>query len=210
VIPGGVTRRLAPIVSVFDVNRTEVFLLGQHRRDALFSLRMNATAAGLAQPAIRLPYALPAPAASARDTVHLTAGVVNRVLLLRAEYGGAVRETRMPLSPGIGWSYLIPFHYAFGPEAPLLSMLWLGCLTFVVGYWSARTRGRPAPALLALTIALGLAAIPVLLGCHSATWWEWFAAIAGGAGGWKLGFRRQDSGFRENLCVRDLEPGAVP
>jgi hypothetical protein len=200
VIPGGATQRVAPIVSVFDQNRTEIFLLGQRGRDAVFSLRMNAEAAGLAQPAIRLPNAFPAEPTAARDTVRLAAGVVGRQLVLRAESNGTLRERRMPLGPGLGWSFLIPFHYAYGPESPLLTALWLGGLALVLGYWAARSRGPAEPLVLAFTIALGLAATPPLLGGHAAPWWAWVGAIVGAMLGWAVGkaagFRRQEAGFR--------------
>jgi hypothetical protein len=64
--------------------------------------------------------------------------------------------------------------------------------------------------LLAFAIGLGLAAAPPLFGGHPAAWWEWLGAIAGAVVGWRVGFRRQDSGFREDLYDRGRDRRAVP
>lgn len=186
VVPARPTTRTAPIVSVFDLYRARILLLGQDGRDAVFSLRTVADAARMRAPAVRLANVFPADARGA-DTVRLAGGVVHRSLVVRATSGGRVREHRLALDPGLGWSYLVPFDYAVGREGPLLAALWLAALLVPIAYWGARSGGAREVPWLAATLVLGLAVAPPLLGGRAASWAAWLGAIAGSAVGWMVG-----------------------
>jgi hypothetical protein len=108
--------------------------------------------------------------------------------VLRAESAAGAVERTIPFSVGWGWSALLPFEYALGPEARFLSALWLGGLLFPVGYWAARPARAGAWLALAALVALaGLAAVPALLGLPPASVVEWVGTGAGLAAGWLAG-----------------------
>jgi hypothetical protein len=186
VIAGPPTRRVAPIVSVYDMYRTQIFLLGQNGRDLVFSIRTHAADARLRGPAIRLEDVFPP---HAGDTLELAAGIIGRRLWIHASPRGGARESReraVALGPALGWSFLLPFFHAYGSETPWLSALWVAGLLFPVGYWARRWRGGAAAAMLAVAlVALGAAA--VVFRAHAPGWWSWAAAVVGWSAGAALG-----------------------
>ncbi|MGH7702260.1 MAG: hypothetical protein ACREMO_04165, partial [Gemmatimonadales bacterium] len=197
IVPGGLTADLAPIVSIFDEHQTEVLLLGQNGTDLVFRIRRRIVGGELRNPAIRLPGVF-GPTGTLRDTVHLTAGLNHRRMFLRlARRDGTMAYRETALSPSWGWSFLIPYEYALGPEDRGLTALWIAALLIPLGYWSVRgvrpaaagplanDLGELAP--LALGVVLGLALVPWLLGLVPVHWSEWAAAGAGVAAGWWLG-----------------------
>lgn len=189
VVPGAPTSRIAPIVSVFDWRRTEIFLLGQRGTDLVFSIRMNAARALVRNPAIRLRDAFPAERRAGGGAMRLRGGVVDRALVAEVQRDGAWRAWRMPLTPGLGWSFFLPFDYALGPEAPWLGALWLAGLFVPLGYWGrrgVRAGGGSGGSALVAAAVLALAAVGPLMGGRAAAWWEWGGAAAGALAGWWL------------------------
>ena len=199
VVPGAPTDRTAPIVSVYDPQRTQVFLLSQRQRSLAFSIRMNAARAMVRDPIIGLANVFPAAAATrdTDDTLHVAGGILHRALVIRAR--DVERhidvEQRVPLSPALGWTFFLPWPYAFGNATWALSALWLGGLFLPLAYWGRRT-GRRSQAVLALGIALlaGLVAAPPIMGGAFVGWAEWLGVIAGGAAGLSLGTMSEQVG----------------
>lgn len=104
---------------------------------------------------------------------------------LQSTVHGRTRRIELLLAPTMAWGALVPFNYAFGPEARFLTMIWVAVLTAPLGFWSAHT-GRPATALaiLATAIAAGLGLIPWLSQTGPVPWRDWLGAVAGVAAGW--------------------------
>ncbi|HSC31370.1 MAG TPA: VanZ family protein [Gemmatimonadaceae bacterium] len=187
VVPGAPTERTAPILSVYDPYRRQVFLLGQHHRSLVFSIRMNAARAMIRDPIIGLEDVFPA--AAANDTLRVAGGIQGDALVIRAQDGvrGAVRERRVTLGPALGWSFFLPWPYAFGSETSALSALWLGGLFLPLAYWGSRSRRRiEAGAALGIALIGGLVIAPLVLRGAFVGWVEWAGVIVGGALGLAL------------------------
>ncbi len=192
VVPGAPTERTAPILSVYDPERTQVFLLAQRQRALVFSIRMNAARAMVRDPIIGLENVFPA-AADARsvsDTLHVAGGIIGNALVIRATDGAhhALRERRITLGPALGWTFFLPWPYAFGSETVALSALWIGGLFLPLAYWARWTR-RPLEAGAALGAAVigGLVIAPLVLHGAFAGWVEWVGVAVGLTLGGALG-----------------------
>lgn len=172
---GPPTDRLAPIVSVFDDDRHEVALLGQWGTDLVYRIRMDPARLRLRNPAVRLPGALAFPPG---DTVALLGGLRGPAYILAARGASRTTESVLPFSPHWTWALLLPYDYALGPEAGLLTALWLFGLLFPLGWWAAMAgpRARVGAALLVLA---GVAGSRVLLGFAGAPTGEWIGAAGG-------------------------------
>lgn len=188
---GRATRYLGSILSIFDEHQTEILVLGQDGRDLLFRIRTRVADVALRGPAVRLPAFLPE---QGGDTVSAVGSLHQGHLTLVARLGTRQAETSLTLSPSWGWEFLLPLDYAFGPEARLLTALWIAGLLLPIGYWSAR--GWPSatwPAFSCLpplgVAAFGLGAVPWLTHLPPTHWSEWVAAASGSAVGWGLGRR---------------------
>jgi len=195
VLPGTPTERTAPILSVYDPERTQIFLLAQRQRALVFSIRMNAARAMVRNPIIGLDDVFPASANAriANDTLHVAGGISGNALVIRAtdDARRVTRERRIALGPALAWTFFLPWPYAFGGETALLSALWIGGLFLPLGYWARRAR-RPLESSAALGIAAiaGLLIAPLVLGGAFAGWVEWAGVAVGltlGAsiGGWR-------------------------
>jgi hypothetical protein len=200
VTTGSMPLQLATVAIVATPQGQALFALGQRRRDLLFRVRMNAERALLRPPLALIPEAfpyVPAWAYGARapnDTMELAGGVRDDVLFATATHRGRTVRQTVALTPTLGWSFFLPFEYGFGPSTPWLTALWVGGLLAPAGYWGGReTRGgesrarRRTAALLALTVAMGLGALPLMSRLHAARWWEWAAALAGVGAAWWVG-----------------------
>jgi hypothetical protein len=165
-------------------------LLGRHGRvlavaavgrDLTFQPPTRSYALRLRRPAIRLPGALPA---NAGQRLQLAAG--ERQDTVWGAWRMAERQSRklQTLSPSLGWSLLVPFDYAYGPEVHLLTALWIGGLLLPIAYWQGRRR-TPRPVLaLGLLLLAGLGLIPMLAGYPAVHWSEWLAGVIGLGAGW--------------------------
>ncbi len=165
VVAGAPPPDLAPIVSVFDSEQREIFLLGQQGRGLVFRLRSGVRAVQLGD----LSAWFPAPPPwQAGDTLTVTGGVVRGAWVLGVETPRASAWRRVPYSSGLLWAGLWPWHPLIGPAAAWLSGLWLGAALFPAAYWLARTGagwiGAAAGAVLALYLVSRLAglALPTL------------------------------------------------
>ncbi|HKT07195.1 MAG TPA: VanZ family protein [Gemmatimonadaceae bacterium] len=184
VVPGAPTERTAPILSVYDLERTQIFLLAQRQRALVFSIRMNTARAMVRDPIIGLDDVFPM-AANARaqnDTLRVAGGVIGNALVIRAtdDAHHTTRERRVTLGPGLGWSFFLPWPYAFGSETDALSAVWIGGLLLPLAYWARRAR-RPLEASAALGVAVlgGLVIAPLVFHGALAGWVEW-AGVAFG------------------------------
>lgn len=189
VVPGAATQRPAPILSVYDPERRQVFLLAQRERTLIFSIRMNAARAMIRDPIVGLENVFPTgpnPRA-ANDTLHVAGGVIDNALVIRATEDAhhVTRERRIGLGPALGWTFFLPWPYAFASETAALSALWMGGLFLPLAYWGRRAR-RPVEASAALGVAIvaGLVGAPLVFRGAFVGWVEWAGVAVGGA----LGF----------------------
>ena len=134
VVAGPPTSFPAPIVSIFDLAQSEILVLGQDRRDLIFRIRMGTADHELHLPEIRLPGALAIPG----DTVHLAGGLRDGQLFVQARSRHFDQRRSAALSPSWGWMFVLPWHYAMGPEGRWLTTLWVAGLLFPVAFWTAR------------------------------------------------------------------------
>ena len=175
---GSATTAMAAIASVYDYRKSQIFLLGERKGNLTFSLRMRTADARISTPAIRLDSVFKHRRRSSRDTISVAGGLIDHRLWVSAESNGVRRERTLPVDAGLGWSYLLPFDYEYGAEAPWLTGLWLAGLAAPGAYWAVRAGARALVAVAAV-MAAGLLAIPWLASVHATPWWEWLALAAG-------------------------------
>ncbi len=187
VISGPPPNDPAPIASVYDGLQQEVFVLGQAHNDLIFRVRNGLVAAELAGQMVRMT---DFPGHAPGDTVRITGGIVRNHYLLRAEARAGTKELRVPFSAGWAWTGLLPFRHRIGPEAALVTALWLGALMFPAGYWLGAGEGGPMALVWILGVTgLGLAGATLLAGLPPGGWSEWIGSLSGGLAGWILGRR---------------------
>ena len=178
VLPAGPTRRTAPIVSVYDMYRTQVFLLGERGRSAIFTMRMHAADLRVRGPQVGLDGVFAPGGGRIAGELQLAAGVsADRRLWIEAR-GERTARRSVSLDVALGWSFLLPFDYAYGAEWPWLTGIWLVALASPVAYW-ARRDGRSTWVAASLATLVALAAVPPLVDAHASAWWEWGAVLAG-------------------------------
>jgi hypothetical protein len=186
--PAGPTDGIAPLASIFDGDQHEIAVLGQWNQDLVFRLRARAVDWRLRPPAIRLRSVFP----SGGGETLTVAGAIRAERFVVEAAGRSGRVSRvLPLSAQWGWSLLLPFEYAFGPEVEWLSALWVGCWLLPVGFWlrAAGLGTGPAVILTILLLLLGLTGLPALFH-EPGTPLQWAAGLAGALSGWSLA-RRQ-------------------
>jgi len=195
VLPGAPTERTAPILSVYDPERTQIFLLAQRQRALVFSIRMNAARAMVRNPIIGLDDVFPAlaDARTANDTLHVAGGISGDALVIRAtdDAHRVTRERRIALGPALAWTFFLPWPFAFGAETAVLSAVWIGGLFLPLAYWARRAR-RPLETSAALGVAAiaGLLIAPAVLGGAFVGWVEWAGVAVGLTLGASVGGRR--------------------
>jgi VanZ family protein len=98
---------------------------------------------------------------------------------------GHTRRATLALAPTMVWGLVVPYNYAFGPEAWLLTLLWVGGLMVPLGFWARRT-GQPVVSLtlVGAAVVVGLGLVPWLSQTGPVPLRDWLAAIAGVAAGW--------------------------
>jgi hypothetical protein len=183
------TPGLAPIVSIFDQEQREIALIGRWGDDLVYRFRTRTFDFRLRPPALRFTNAL---AGSAGETVDVSGRYdpdsAAFVVALRGDTGEPLQR-RLALDAQWGWSLLLPFPYAHGPEAPWWTGVWLLVWMVVLGYWSWAY--LPAAVLAAAVVAaLGLGPLPALLGLTPAAGYEWIVAVGGLIAGAALATRR--------------------
>lgn len=175
---GAPTGALAAIASVYDWKRSQIFMLGERKGNLIFSLRMRTADARIATPAIRLDGVFAHRRRSAHDTIEVAGGLIHHTLWISATGRGEQRERTLPVDAALGWSYLLPFDYEYGAEAPWLTALWLAGLAAPGAYWATRATRRTL-AMAVAAMAAALLAIPFIAAVHPTPWWEWIALLAG-------------------------------
>jgi VanZ family protein len=181
-IVGGIrTDPVAAIATVYDYNRSQIFMLGERRGNLIFSLRMRTAEARVATPAIRLDSVFPAHRPATPDTMVVAGGLIHHRLWISVRAHGVTRERAQPIGAGLGWSYLLPFDYEYGSEARWLTVLWLAGLAAPAMYWAARA-GPTALLAVGTALAASLLLIPFATGVHATVWWEWIALAVGACG----------------------------
>ena len=150
IVAGPATTGLASIVSVFDSEQREIFVLGQLGSGFAFRIRTGLSALELGE----LTAFLPAPPEiRPGDTLTVRGGVVHGAWYVAVASGTARVERWIPFEAGLLWASLIPYHPVLGPLAAVWSGLWLGTLLFPAGYWAGRGR---IPGLLVAGLAVGM------------------------------------------------------
>ena len=115
----------------------------------------------------------------------IVAGGRGKHIWLETTVNGRTRHAEIVLSPTMAWGLVIPFGYAFGPEAKWITMVWVAGLMAPLGLWGASTN-RPVSTILILVVAIvaGLGLIPWLSPSGPAPVRDWVAAVMGVIGGW--------------------------
>ncbi|MDQ2767368.1 MAG: VanZ family protein, partial [Gemmatimonadota bacterium] len=132
------TGPVSAIATIYDYNRSQVFLLGQRKGNLIFSLRMRTADAKVATPDIRLDSVFPRRRSKVPDTVFVSGGLIHHQLWVSAERNGVRRERTQPVDAGLGWSYMLPFDYEYGAEARWLTVLWIAGLAVPAMAWATR------------------------------------------------------------------------
>jgi hypothetical protein len=178
VVGAAMTGQTSPIANIYDYNREQIFMLGQRRGSLIFSLRMRTADARLAPPTIRLDGVFPRRRPAWLDTIFVAGGLIHHQLWISATHDRVMRERTLPVDAGLGWSYLLPFDYEYGWEAPWLTALWLAGLAAPAMHWATRA-GRTTMFAVATALAAALLVIPHIAGVHATPWWEWLALAVG-------------------------------
>lgn len=186
---------IAPILRVADGGLREILLLGRSDQELVFRYRLRATGLRLETPAFALARAF----ASIRDNLEespdepesLSVALDRGRLTLTAQKQGELHRRVFDLTAASAWSFFLPWEYWYGPNAALLSLVWLGALLLPVGYWGARSARERRTRWTALAIALmivpaTLVALPRALPLAPAKASQFIAAIGGLALGWIL------------------------
>jgi VanZ like protein len=152
-------------------------------RDLAFRPPSRAYQLRLRGPGLRIPAALPS---SPERPVQLAAEERDHVIRASVAGAGPLQSSDQALSPSSGWSLMIPFDYAYGPEARLLTGLWIAGLLLPIGYWLAAAGETRRLQLVSLGTLLftGLGLIPLVLGYPAVHWSEWVAGMVGTGIGW--------------------------
>jgi hypothetical protein len=184
IVSGEHTRRIAPIVSVFDSWQRGIFVLGQLRHGLVFTIRTGLRAVELGDLVV---YMEDFPGNRVGDTTQVSGGVVHGAWLLRASHDDEVAEMRLPMSPGLMWGALIPFFFVLGPATPFFSAAWLAGTIAPAGYFAARGNAPRRLLLIAAVVAmLGLTGAALVPGLGIPPVAEYLGTLVGLAGGWAV------------------------
>ena len=162
-IAGPPPRGSAPLLTINDVDQTDIFIVGVDYTDLLIVYRTRAAALTLAHPSLRARHALAGAQPGDTFTVVATRECINATCGLGYTIGAA-------------WQ-LIFFPRSFPPWAfQVFNALWVAGGTLGVGLWGRRDRTTGAALLLAvLTLAIG----PGLVSLKATPATEWLGGVAG-------------------------------
>jgi len=185
--PAGPTQGIAPLASIFDGDQREIAVLGQWNEDLVFRLRARAVDWRLRPPTIRLQSVF---RSAEPETLTVSGAVRDDRFVVEAARRGGRGSRVLPLSTQWGWSFLLPFEYAFGPEVGWISALWVACWLVPIGFWLGLMglRAGSASLLAATLLVLGLGLVPALYHEPAAAP-EWAAGFLGLGLGWLVARR---------------------
>ena len=199
-------RRLAPVLSVFDDQHREIFVLGQRHRDLIFQIRRHTDDWGFRSPSLALADAVPSQPGT-DDTLRISATLDAGAGAPRigAESPAGRIERRIGTGVWQAWSLLLPDEGRYGRFATPVTLLVVATMFAPLGYWGGRVslganpvasrgareatagdtrRAATAAAPPVLTLAVALAIIPWIAGSPAAPWPAWTAGVAAiGVGG---------------------------
>lgn len=174
-IAGPRSRRLASLVSIYDVQQREIVLLGPDRDDLVYRYRTRAAALRLDQPDLRLSNAMR----------RVAPGDMLEIAVRRAPGGRCIsldhaRACNIGFGVGSGWALLL---YPEGVPVwvrMLLSAGWVAALAVPVGFWSRRQWGT---VLATGVLAGGLVIVPWATALATVTVVEVLGGVVGLLGG---------------------------
>jgi hypothetical protein len=139
--------RLAPLLSIKDLEGREVLFLGVDRRDLVFRLRSRAEALRLDAPDIRAPGA-----------ERLEGGSVLSVTVKRTPDGHCIEvqgwaRCGLGFTIGAGWRFIVQSQGLPQTLDHPLRILWVSVMAFPAGYW-ARPRWESLVAMAVLLSGL--------------------------------------------------------
>jgi hypothetical protein len=214
VISGRPPRSLAPVVSAFDGRSTEIFLLGQRRRDAFFRLRTRVSDLRLRPPAIAIRDAFPP---GAGDTLDLSASYNQGRYLLAVTTSGGRQELEVDASPNLAWSFVVPFRdFGLGQNQLWFTALWVSALLLPIGYWAGLGASLPGVLGAWAVVIAAFSLLPQLFTLPRVHPSEWAAAAVGlalgHAGAWSVGIHRtrEVSSERSGHSPRAARPPRGP
>ena len=157
--------------------RARVMSVEAGGRDLVVQLPARARAWRLRPPALQLHDVLQGPAGT---PLRLAAGERADTLWVVGTSASIRMRRQQILSPSLGWSLLVPFHYAYGSEVAWLTGLWLVGWMAPIGYWTGRARvGWHQWPWFLLVLLVGLGIVPHLMGYSAVPWSEWVAGAIG-------------------------------
>lgn len=207
-VPAGRTPDFAPILRIADEQEREILLLAQDDQDLVFGVRTGASILRLRPPVFSLPGAFIEKAMSNNsvlaDTVTFSGRYNGSEAHLTAGARSASRESRISISPSLGWTLVMPFQWSLQntPAEFFFSWLWMVLLTVPGGYWGAKIffhAHAPARVMQVVifvagvlaALGAGLILAPLAFGATPAPARDWLAAASGIAIGGALGIRNR-------------------
>jgi VanZ family protein len=181
-VPAPTVGRLAPIVSVFDGEKQEIFMVACAGQDLVFGVRTRLDYLKFHSPAHRLHGVIPCDTPSDADTIRIAATVDHVGLKLAVERDGQIASSRPDAGAWQAWRLLVSD--SFGRQAhfgPYLTALWVVLCLTPLGYWLARSGlgGVFRLGVSVATLVVTLAIIPVGVGSRLAPFPVWIAGVAG-------------------------------
>lgn len=179
------TRRLAPIVSVFDQKQRKIVLVGQLGASLVASPRLRAEDWGLQSIRARFPSLSPLGAGEARLELTSAAGLISA-----ADVSDGLKAELQSLGPADWWRLVSPRSLALSTGAATLGAATVLLLCFVPLGWlaagSVAERTPPAgwAAAAAAALPAAIALVPTPIGLPIAPLSSWVATMAGWGMGW--------------------------
>lgn len=124
---------LAPIVSVYDEDQREIFLLGLERQDLVFRIRRLADGLRLGAPEVRYPGAFDG--VEPGDSLQLRVENAESGYCLTVD---ARRRCDLGPGPGAAWTLFAPPDMVSQRLSPVLDVVWMALLVFPLGFWLRR------------------------------------------------------------------------
>jgi VanZ family protein len=184
---GSPPRRLAPVLSVFDEQHREIFVLGQRHHDLIFQMRRRTDDWGFRSPSLAFVSALPQQPPTS-DTLRISATVDGDAPRVAVESSAGRAERRIGTGIWQAWSLLLPDEGRYGRFATPVTLLVVAAMFAPLGYWGGRvslhasTARAAGPAI--LTLLTTLAIIPWFARSLAAPWPVWAAGAAAIAFAW--------------------------